>query len=139
MNRTITAFAALAAALVLAAPASSHASGPVLIIRHQMRGCHTWSLGVSGAAKVSQAVWLKRGDHLGIGNNDVMPHKLVKVSGPALTLPSSANMNHPGSTTHVKFSKAGVYTFTTKAGEDYMKGVKTIGEDNVLKLKVTVS
>ena len=39
----------------------------------------------------------------------------------------------------MKFAKAGVYTFTTKAGEDYMKGIKTIGEDNVLKLKVTVN
>ena len=48
-------------------------------------------------------------------------------------------MNHAGATTHVKFAKAGVYTFTTRAGEDYMKGVKTIGEDNVLKLKVTVT
>jgi hypothetical protein len=38
----------------------------------------------------------------------------------------------------VTFTKPGVYTFTTKAGEDYMSGVKTIGEDNVLKLTVTV-
>ncbi len=27
----------------------------------------------------------------------------------------------------------------TKAGEDYMKGMKTIGEDNVLRLVVTVA
>jgi len=27
----------------------------------------------------------------------------------------------------------------TKAGEDYMAGVKTIGEDNVLRLTVVVS
>ena len=39
----------------------------------------------------------------------------------------------------VAFAKAGVYRFTTKAGEDYMKGVKTIGEDNVLRLTVQVS
>jgi hypothetical protein len=30
------------------------------------------------------------------------------------------------------------YIFTTKAGEDYMKGVKTSGEDNILRLVVTV-
>ena len=38
----------------------------------------------------------------------------------------------------VTFTKAGVYTFTTKPGEDLMSGVNTIGEDNVLKLTVTV-
>ena len=31
------------------------------------------------------------------------------------------------------FTKAGVYRFTTKAGEDYTKGIKTVGEDNVLR------
>jgi hypothetical protein len=34
-----------------------------------------------------------------------------------------------GSRTKVTFAKAGTYTFTTKAGEDFMSGVKTIGED----------
>jgi hypothetical protein len=47
-------------------------------------------------------------------------------------------MSHAAATMHVKFANAGVYTFKTKAGEDYMKGVKTIGADNVLRLKVTV-
>ena len=138
MNRTITAFAALAAALVVAAPASSHESGPVLIIRHQMRGCHTWSVGVSGAAKVSQTVWLKRGVHLGIGNNDVMPHKLVQLAGPRASLPDGANMNKIGAMIEVRFPKTGVYRFTTKAGEDYSKGMHTIGPDNTLKLRVIV-
>jgi hypothetical protein len=41
-------------------------------------------------------------------------------------------------TLRVTFPKAGVYTFTTKVGEDYMSGVKTIGEDNVLRLTVVV-
>ena len=50
----------------------------------------------------------------------------------------TSNLNHPGATTKVKFAKAGVYTFKTRAGEDYMKGIKTIGEDNVLRLTVTV-
>ena len=138
MNRTITAFAALAAALVLAAPASSHAGGPVLIIRHQMRGCHAWSLGVSGAAKVSQTVWLKQGVHLGIGNNDVMPHRLVQVAGPRVSLPEGASMNSIGAMVEVRFPRAGVYRFTTKAGEDYSNGVHTVGPDNTLKLRVIV-
>ncbi|MFL5936300.1 MAG: hypothetical protein ACJ744_04025 [Gaiellaceae bacterium] len=138
MNRTITVLAALAAALVVAAPATSHASGPVLIIRHQMRGCHTWSVGVAGAAKVSQTVWLKRGVHLGIGNNDVMPHELVRVAGPRVSLPDGASMNSIGAMIEVRFPKAGVYRFTTKAGEDYSKGMHTIGPDNTLKLRVIV-
>jgi hypothetical protein len=46
-----------------------------------------------------------------------------------------------GAVVKITFSKDGVYRFTTKAGEDYpaMKGMETIGEDNVLKLKVVVS
>lgn len=138
MNRTITAIAALAAALVLAAPASSHAGGPVLIIRHQMRGCHAWSLGLSGAAKVSQTVWLKQGVHLGIGNNDVMPHRLVQVAGPRVSLPEGASMSSIGAMVEVRFPRAGVYRFTTKAGEDYSNGMHTVGPDNTLKLRVIV-
>jgi hypothetical protein len=138
MKHTITAFAVLAAGLVLAAPATSHAGGPVLIIRHQMRGCHAWSLGASGAAKVSQTVWLKRGVHLEIGNNDVMPQKLVQLAGPRTGLPEGASMNKVGAMVEVRFPRAGVYRFTTKAGEDYSKGMRTIGPDNTLKLRVIV-
>jgi hypothetical protein len=50
-----------------------------------------------------------------------------------------ANMNHMAASVKVRFAHAGTYRFTTKAGEDYMKGMKTIGEDNVLTLKVVVS
>jgi hypothetical protein len=48
-------------------------------------------------------------------------------------------MKHMGATAYVGFPTKGTYVFTTKAGEDYMSGVKTIGEDNVLKLVVTVT
>jgi hypothetical protein len=50
-------------------------------------------------------------------------------------------MNHMSASVKVTFSKAGVYKLTTRAGEDYpsMKGMKTIGEDNVLRLTVKVS
>ena len=48
-------------------------------------------------------------------------------------------MARMGSRTKVTFGKAGIYKFTTKAGEDFMSGIKTIGEDNVLGLTVTVS
>jgi plastocyanin len=136
MTRTLSVLAVAGASLLLAATASPR-SGTTLTIRHQLRGCHSWSVN-GGAYKPSQSLTLTKGATLTTMNDDVMPHKLVRLSGPALTMPSSANMNHAGATTHVKFAKAGVYTFTTKAGEDYMKGVKTIGEDNVLELKVTV-
>ena len=44
-----------------------------------------------------------------------------------------------GSGVIVKFAKSGVYHFKTNAGEDYMPGMKTVGEDNVLRLTVYVS
>lgn len=138
MNRMLSAVVAIAAALVLAPPASSHENGPVLIIRHQMRGCHAWSLGLTAAAKVSQTVWLKRGVHLEIGNNDVMPHKLVQLAGPRVRLPEGASMNSLGAMIEVRFPNAGVYRFATKAGKDYSKGVRTIGADHTLKLRVIV-
>jgi plastocyanin len=136
MNRTISLLAAAGAALLLAAPASTQ-TGTTLTIRHQLRGCHTWSVN-GGAFRPAQAVTLTKGSTITVVNNDVMPHKLVLVSGPALTLSRSANMNHAGAKTTIRFTKAGVYKFRTKAGEDYMKGVKTIGEDNTLKIKVIV-
>jgi len=70
---------------------------------------------------------------------DVMPHKLVKTNGPAIHFAGKPNMNHMNASVKVTFSKAGTYKLTTKPGEDYMKGMKTIGEDNVLRLTVKVS
>lgn len=137
MNRTMSVLLVAGAALALAAPATTHSGGQLLIIRHQTRGCHAWSLN-GGPYKASLTVTLKRGAHLEVGNNDVMPHKLVKVAGPAAKFVPSASMNSLGAMTEIRFTKASVYRFTTKAGEDYSKGIKTIGEDNVLKLKVTV-
>jgi hypothetical protein len=84
-------------------------------------------------------VRLARGGTITIVDNDVMPHKLIKLSGPAVTYKGSPAMSHMSAWVRVGFAKAGVYRFTTKAGEDYMKGVKTIGEDNVLRLTVQVS
>jgi plastocyanin len=136
MNRAFLLFAAAAVALGLAAPASTHSSR-TLIIRHQTSGCHTWGL-AGGTYNASQSLTLTRGQHLTIGNNDVMPHRLVQLSGPALRLGSAANLNTMGKTVEIRFTKAGVYRFTTKPGEDYTSGIKTTGEDNVLRLRVTV-
>ena len=127
-------------AAVLAAGALGSASAPRTVkitIRHQVSHCHAWSAG--GAYKASLSVKLARGGSIRFTDNDVMPHKLVKLTGKAVTFVGKPNMNRPGATVRARFSKAGVYTFVTKAGEDYMEGVKTTGEDNVLHLTVKVS
>ena len=141
--------AVFVAAAAAAASAPGHAS---LVIRHQARGCHTWSVN-GGRFEADQTITLSRGGWITIVNNDVMPHTLVETSGPAVKIenlktpmsmgghrPSRPGvMNHMGATARVSFAHSGVYRFTTKAGEDYMPGMKTIGEDYVLRLTVKVS
>jgi plastocyanin len=104
--------------------------------------------GAYGAAK---SVTLARGGSIMFTNNDVMPHSLIKRSGPAVSMRNGNGgmrmhgsaapgvKNHMGATTTVSFPRAGTYVFKTKDGEDYMAGVKTVGEDNVLRLTVKVS
>jgi plastocyanin len=130
---------ALAVALTLAsvAPAASTPGHASLQIRHQTRGCHSWSVN-GGAFKASHSITLRRGGSLTVTNNDVMPHTLVLTGGPALRI-LHPKLGHMGASLRLTLTKAGIYHFTTKAGEDYMAGVKTIGEDNVLKLTVVVS
>jgi hypothetical protein len=152
---TFTVFGAMVTASLMAAfaTASTVPGQASLLIRHQLRGCHAWSMNGS-AFKASQSVALRRGGTLRVTNNDVMPHALVKTSGPSVTYvnlktgnmsmgmhgsAAPGAMTHMGASTKVVFSKAGVYRFVTKPGEDYMPGMKTIGEDNVLRLTVTVS
>jgi hypothetical protein len=50
-------------------------------------------------------------------------------------------MNHMMAQAKIVLAKKGTYKFNTKAGEDYpnMMGMKTVGEDNVLRLTVVVS
>ena len=143
------ALAAVVAASVFAAPTASN----TLVITHKLQGCHIWALNGAKPA-VNQTVKLQSGQTLTIRNTDVMPHRLIKISGAPVTMklvssgmmatgtlkaPYAAGMMpHMASTLRVSFSKAGTYTFKTAAGEDYMAGVKTVGEDNVLKVKVIV-
>jgi plastocyanin len=143
---------AVASAGAMGASASAAGSGSTLVIRHQLHGCHSWSANGDGY-KPSQSITLRRGGSLSVTNNDVMPHKLVETSGPAVTFTrlkigmgmglkgtfGPAMLAHMGSSSKITFSKPGVYKFTTKAGEDFMSGIKTIGEDNVLRLTVIVS
>ena len=123
-------------ALGLAASALAAPNKSTLTIRHQLRGCHSWS--VDGKSwKATQKLTLARNSVLTVVDNDVMPHKLIQVGGPKASL-SGAAMKRMGAAAHVTFLAKGTYVFTTRPGEDYMKGMKTIGEDNVLKLVVRV-
>jgi plastocyanin len=142
MKRVLVIFAGLALVASLAAggfAATTKApKSSTIMIRHQMRGCHTWSVN-GGAYRATLSTSLARGGTITFMNMDVMPHKLVKTSGPGIHFAGKPNMNHMNASVKVTFSKIGVYKFTTKPGEDYMKGMKTIGEDNVLRLTVRVS
>lgn len=150
---TTAAVAALAAVLGMSASAAAPRS-TTLLIHHQVKGCHAWSLN-GGTFKVSQTARLAPGGSLVITNTDVMPHQLVKLSGGTILMKliragsaGSGNlkppypaglMPHMGSALKVVFAKAGTYTLITKTGEDYIPNVKTVGEDNVLRLKVIVA
>ena len=123
------------------------------MITHQVKGCHIWALNGARPA-VNQTIRLHPGQTLTIRNNDVMPHQLIKTSGSAIVMRLLApgmmsTGTHEGALRgrddaahgfgpRVSFPKAGTYVLKTKAGEDYMAGVKTVGEDNVLKVKVVV-
>jgi hypothetical protein len=126
-------------ALAVAGSAVAATNNATLTIRHQMHGCHSWTFdGRSWHA--TQRIAIARGSVLAVVDNDVMPHKLIQVSGPKAQLASSA-MRHMGASAYVGFPFKGTYVFKTRPGDDYAyaKGMKTIGEDNVLKLVVTVT
>jgi plastocyanin len=137
IRRLLAALAACGAALVVSS-ASAHGTASTLTISHKVRGCHTWSFD-GGANKAAQSITLTRGATLTVKNNDVMPHKLVRTSGPAVHI-RTPGMNHTGAVARVRFTQAGVYRFKTKPGEDYSwaSHMETKGEDNVLRLTVTV-
>lgn len=136
---------ALAAALALSATAAtrSAAKSPThakVLIRHQTHGCHAWSKN-GGIFRASLSTVLARGGTITFTDVDVMSHKLVKKSGPAVRYYQGHRaMLHIGASVKVTFPTAGTYRFVTKAGEDYPgMNPKTIGEDNVLRLTVKVS
>lgn len=157
MLRT-TALLAAVLGLALAAAGSGSAAGRAssasILIQHQVAHCHAWSVN-GGPFAAHHSISLARGATLKFTNDDVMPHRLVEVSGPrhlsmrnGTTMPMGkgmhrasgpGTMNSMGATTTVRLTAPGTYKFTTKAGEDYMAGVQTTGEDNVLTLTVVVS
>jgi plastocyanin len=129
---------ALALTAVFVTSASASAS-KTITIRHQMRGCHTWSF-ASGPYKASLQFRVVHGTSVVFVNNDIMSHKLVQTAGPTARV-INAKMNRIGAKASVKLTHRGVYRFITKPGEDYPKfgEMKTIGEDNVLRLVITVT
>jgi plastocyanin len=130
---------ALAALSALAVTAAAPAGGTgTIAIRHQTRGCHSWSFN-SGPFKPSLSASVRAGTVLRFTNNDVMPHKLVQAAGPKMRM-LHPNMIKMASSATVKLTQKGVYRFTTKPGEDYSwaGSMKTSGEDNVLRLTVRV-
>src|SRR5262245_53681863 len=106
MVLTTVAGATLAAAL---AASASGAANVTLLIRHQLRGCHTWSVN-GGAYRASQTVTIARGTVLTVVDNDVMPHRLVQLSGPTVAFVNlktgmmgmgTAGKAAPGAMTHM--------------------------------------
>jgi plastocyanin len=106
-------------------------------IDHVTRGCHVLDVNGAGPGSPRATIRLAAGGTLRLQDNDVMPHQLVLRSGPAATI-VGADMSHMGAKSTVNFATPGTYSFTTKAGEDYIKGVKTLGPDNTIRLKVVV-
>jgi plastocyanin len=148
-------FALVAAGIAAAAIAGQATAGSTVdvTIRHQVVGCHAWAIG-TGAYRASQSLTVKAGTTFVFTNDDVMPHTLVQVSGPRVTMRSlrssmpmqmgprgrfgPGTMARMGAGELLTLLQPGTYRFTTKAGEDYVGGVRTVGEDNVLRLVVTV-
>jgi plastocyanin len=139
MIRILTIVVASLAIAAAAAAANTPQKHATLTISHQMRGCHSWALN-GGPSVVQQVVSLARGGTITVVDNDVMPHKLVQLGGSGVKI-VAAQMSRAGAKAQVTFTKAGVYKFATKAGDDYAyaKNIKTIGEDNVLRLTVVVA
>jgi hypothetical protein len=134
------------------AGAAASSGDAVVLIRHQLAHCHTWSVN-GGHFAAAQKLTLERGATITVVNEDVMSHRLIELAGSPVEMrngsimPMGASMhgsaapglmNHMGATTAVELSKPGVYRFRTRAGEDYMAGITTTGADNVLTLVVTV-
>jgi plastocyanin len=147
-------FVLVVAVSVFGLVASSAAAAPkiTILIRHQTHGCHAWSTGPGKPYRAAQSLKLLKGSSITVVNNDAMAHQLFQTSGPRVTItkfgPRMMDMSHefkgagvmahPGASVRIVFTKAGVYTFKTRFGEDYMKMPDTIGEDNTLRLKVVV-
>ena len=151
----LTGTALVAGGSAAARPAGA-AKSASLVIRHQTRGCHAWSLN-GGRFVVKQTVRLARGGFLTLTNNDLMAQELIRKSGSAVKQqllgprgksqvmmggdemgkPGPYALTHSGAKLKVTFPKAGTYRFAVMDRGDYVE-VKTVGEDNELTLTVIV-
>lgn len=135
--RRFIALLAISAATVTALAATAAASPTTsVLIRHQVQGCHSWSVNGNTFA-AAQKIVVRPSTTFRVTDTDLMPHTLVQLSGPKLSLVTPA-MNKSGAHASFQVVKKGTYVFGTKAGEDWIKGVVTKGEDNVLRLTVIV-
>ena len=139
---------------VLAVPSTAAApSSASIVIRHQLRGCHTWSVN-GGAYRPMLEARVRRGGSITITNNDPMVHKLLQLAGRPVAMRHTADrhrmrvglkhitgrgvMNHMQATLRVTFLRRGLHRFTTKDLGDYFE-LTTSGEHNHLMLVVRVS
>lgn len=131
-------FATLGVALAL--PTASSAAPPrTITITHVMRGCHAWDLG-HGPMRATMSVNVKRGAVVKFVNNDVMPHRLVRVAGPQIHI-RGANMNRMAASAIARFARPGVYRFKTVFGAFFPWAASMsskIGKMNLLHLTVRV-
>ena len=147
--------AAVGVSATVTAGTGSMASA-ALVVRHQTRGCHAWSLN-GGPYAAKQLVRLGRGGWMTVTNSDLMAQELVQTSGPVVRMKLVQNshmggsvpmgmmgpagpytMAHMGAKLRVTFPKAGVYRFHLVDRGDFVE-VKTVGEDLTLTLKVVVT
>lgn len=128
-----------ALAMLVAATPASAAGGRTITITHVMRGCHAWDQG-HGPMQPTMSVTVKRGTMMRFVNNDVMPHRLIRISGPKVEL-KGANMNRMAASASARFVKSGTYRFKTVFGAFFPWAVSMsakIGKMNVLHLTVRV-
>ena len=124
-----------ALAMLVAATPASAAGDRTITITHVMRGCHAWDLG-HGPMKPTMSLTVRRGTVMRFVNNDVMPHRLMRVSGPKVEL-KGANMNRMASSASARFVKPGSYRFKTVFGAFFHWDAsmrEKIGKMNVLHL-----
>lgn len=134
------------------APAATAAKSDSIVIRHQIKGCHAWSLN-RGPYRAMLETRVARGSSITITNVDPMVHKLIQLSGRPVAMQHTADhhmtrtglkhitgrgvMNHMEASIRVTFLKAGVHRFTTEDLGDYFE-LDSTGEHSHLMLVVRV-
>ena len=140
MKRYLTGLLTLAALSLVAAAIASAAApkSATVAIRHRVQHCHSWALD-NGSYTAAVTGTLAKNGTITFTNNDLMAHTLIQESGPKAIFLGKPLLNRPGASIAVRLSGAGVYVFGTKEGADYIKNLKTVGADNILRLTITVS